>query len=554
MISSAFLRQPRLWFFASLFCAVLPLCAAPSFRSDKNYPSLGLRIRTLGGSTPEPLPQHKTYTYTFTSGDESVKRDLFDPHELWYATQHAGQWRDEDGNVLILGHATHLFPAIQSELQHVSREDFDRALAEPASLFDPASPEALAAWVKAFASCTPQKPELLRTGFNLTHAQFFPVDESSLLVYAFRAKTRMPNGQTAPSDWFCAVVKIGDNTLKSKVRKDFETQFLASVAAIPQTGMTPTTGIRSKTLSTAAANGKTPALEIPDHPSRAAARKSIANMKDWWYAETPEYIFLSDIRSATGKALVKELQTTMPALRSAFAQLIPPFDPTTDVSVIRIYEEREAYQQYVGEAHDWSIGLWTPMRRELVILSQGKDREQTLEIIRHEGFHQYLFYATGMAENAMWFNEGHACFFEAAEIGSKGRVEIPEDNRVNHLLDNLETAANLLPKIINADRSAFYGGSNQQRSLNYTTAWALIYFLRKGAPAEGLSAYEGILDTYLKTLAATKDCQAATSTAFEKVNMSRLKEHFTDFWKKGRNSARRYDPLAAQKPSSRLQK
>jgi len=201
------------------------------------------------------------------------------------------------------------------------------------------------------------------------------VDESSMLVYAFRAKIRKSNGQTAPSDWFCAVIKIGDNTLKSKVRKDFEMQFLANVAAIPQTGAASSAGIQSKPLSALPANGKALAVEIPDHPSRIAARKSIANMKDWWYAETPEYIFLSDIRSATGKALVKELQNTMPALRGAFAQLIPPFDPATDVSVVRIYEEREAYKQYVGKESEWSVGLWTPMSRELVILSQGKNRE-----------------------------------------------------------------------------------------------------------------------------------------------------------------------------------
>jgi hypothetical protein len=148
----------------------------------------------------------------------------------------------------------------------------------------------------------------------------------------------------------------------------------------------------------------------------------------------------------------------------------------------------------------------------------------------------------------MWFNEGHACFFEAAEVDSKGRVEILENARVNHLLENLDAAAGQLPKLIHAGRAAFYCGSEQQRSLNYTTAWALVYFLRKGVPNERLTAYSGILDTYLKQLAATKDADAATTAAFEGVNMRRFQEDFADFWKKGRNSARRYDPLAEKKP------
>jgi hypothetical protein len=522
--------------------------AAPSFRSDKNYPNLGLKIRVLGNSQPEPLAQFKTYTYTFTQGGESTKRDLYDPRELWYATQHAGQWRDEDGNVMILGKPTALFPEVPKTAgEHVAREDFDKAVADPASAFDPASAESLTTWIAAFAGGTPKTPEPLRTlPFGLASAVFFPIDESATLAYAFRVKTRKPSGQTAPSDWFVAVVKIADNTPKTKVRKDFETQFLANVAAVPQTGATAAGGVQPKSL-TAPANGKTPAVAIPDHPSRTAARKSIANMKDWWFAETPEYIFLSNIRSATGKNLVKELQGAMPVLRGAFAKLIPPFDTSTDVSVVRIFEEPQAYKQYVGKEIEWSVGVWISMRRELVILSQGRNQEQTLEIIKHEGFHQYLFYAASMIENSMWFNEGHACFFEVADIDTKGRVEIPENRRVGSLLDNLDTVAGLIPKILHAGHAAFYSGTDQQRNMNYTTAWALVYFLRKGAPAEKLTAYGGIIDTYLRKLAETKDCDAATTAAFEGVDMATFQGDFVDFWKKGRNAAKRYDPLAEKK-------
>lgn len=533
---------------AALALLVLAASAAPSFRSDKSYPNLGLKLRVLGNSQPEPLAQFKTYTYTFTRGGEETKRDLYDPRELWYATQHAGQWRDEDGNVMILGKPTVLFPEVPKTAgEHVLREDFDKAVADPANAFDPASAESLTKWIAEFAGAAPKAPEPLRSlPFGLASAVCFPIDESATLAYAFRVKTRKPSGQTAPSDWFVALVKIGDSTPKAKVRKDFETQFLANVAAVPQTGATAAAGVQPKALTTGPANGK-PAAAIPDHPSRTAARKSIANMKDWWYAETPEYIFLSNIRSSAGKNLVRELQLAMPVLRGAFAKLIPPFDASTDVSVVRIFEDQEAYKQYVGKSMEWSAGAWVPMRRELLVLSQGRDLAQTLDIMQHEGFHQYLFYATAMTENAMWFNEGHACFFEAAEVDNKGRVEIPEDQRVAFLLDHLEACAGHIPKVLKADYAAFYSGTDQQRSQNYTTAWALVYFLRKGAPAERLTAYAGVLDAYLKKLAETKDGEAATTAAFEGVDLQKLQSDFADFWKKGRNSAKRYDPLAEKK-------
>jgi hypothetical protein len=517
--------------------------AAPSFRANKNYPELGLSLRTLGGAVPEPLPPHKTFTYTFTRNGESTRRDLFDPHELWYATQHAGQWRDDDGNRLILGRASRLPPRIESDLQHVARETFEEALAAPGAAFDPDSPDALAAWLAAFAGCAPGTPEKLRTGFALHDALCFPADADDTLVYAFRAKRRTPQGRTEPTEWFCAVVRIADSTPKAKVRKDFETQFLASVAALPQRA-TPAAGVQGKALRTAPAAHRD-AAAVPDHPSRAAARRSIANMKDWWYAETLDYVFLSDIRSSAGKSLVKELQATLPALRTAFACLVPPFQTESDVSVVRIFEDAEAYRQYVGQEHAWSVGIWSPMRRELVILSQGKDRDQTLEIIRHEGFHQYLFYATRMIPNAMWYNEGHACFFESAEIDSRGRVELPEGGRAAYLLEHLARAAANLPAILHADHAAFYGGADAQRHLNYATAWGLVYFLRKGVPSQRLSVYAQILPAYLKTLEATRDPEAATAAAFEGVDMPRFQKAFTEFWEKGRNGARRHDPLAA---------
>ena len=540
-------RSYAFLFAFGLACALAaPAWSAPSFHSDKNYPNLGLRIRVLGNSEPEPLPQAKTYTYTFTQGENSFKKDLFDPFELWYATQHAGQWRDEAGNLLILGRPTRLLPEFRGELKHVERAAFDQAMADASTAFDPARDEALTAWVKAFARCTPKTPEPLRLGsFNLAAAVFFPVEESATLVYAFRVKTRPPSGQAAPSDWYCAVVKIADGTLKSKVRKDFETQFLGNVAAVPQTGAGGG-GVQPKALAPATAADKKAAAAIPESPSRTAARKSIANMKEWWYAETPEYIFLSNIRSATGKSLVKELQTELPVLRDAYTKLIPPFQEAGDVSVVRICEAEETYRQYVGKEMEWSVGVWNPGRRELVILSQGKDKDKTLEIIKHEGFHQYLFYATGMIEPSVWFNEGHACFFETAEVDGKGHVDLPENGRVRLLLENLGPAAQQIPKLLHLSHDAFYSGSNEQRALNYTTAWALVYFLRKGAPAEKMTAYASVLETYLKTLATSKDAEAATAAAFENIKMAKLQEDFTEFWKRGRGTARRYDPLAAK--------
>jgi hypothetical protein len=521
----------------SLGLAALTAGAAPSFRgpADDN-PALGLSIRPLGGADPEPLPPARVHSYTFTRGDETSRRDLYDPRELWYATQWKGQWRDKAGNRLTVGRATHALPSVESPVQagHVSRETFEQALAAPAAAFDPKQSAAPAAWAADFAGRKLGEPQKLRTGFNLSDAFFIPSDAASTLVFLFRPKNR--------PDWYAAIVTVADGTPSAKVRAAFEQDFLPAVRPVVNSARIAANEAKSQTLRLAPGTVK---AAIPDHPSRDAAKRSIAGMKDWWCAETPEYIFLSDLRSAEGKRLIKELQANLPALRKAFSRLVPPFTEDTDVNVVRIFSEKEAYQQYVGDSHEWSSGIWSPMRRELVILGNSQERENILEIIRHEGFHQYLFYAAAKIPNALWFNEGHACFFECVDASPRGRIEIPENNRADHLLRELDAVAANIPAVLKADYAAFYNRADKQRQLNYTTAWALVYFLRKGAPSQRLTVYANVLPAYLKTLAETKDCAAATAAAFEGIDIKRLQRDFVECWKGGgRNTARRYDPLA----------
>ena len=517
------------------------VAAAPAFRTEQNLPQLGLRLRILARASPEPLAPVETFTYTATRGEESFRRDLYDPRELWYETQHAGQWRDEDGNLLILGKPTHLLPAVPSDIPHVAREDFEKALNLPGVAFAPDSLKSLTTWVYAFAGSRPTTSEVLRLPpGGVFRAVQFTLQNPATLAYAFQVAQRQPDGRTGPSPWLVTVVRVADGTPKERVQRDFEAQFLANVSSIPLAGAGSVGGVRTRDLS---AVRPAVAAEGAEHPSRLAARKSIANMKDWWFAEAHGYIFLSDIRGSTGKYLIRDLQANLPALRKAFARLVPPLESSDEISVVRIFEDASAYRQYVGPDMEWSIGAWIPMRRELVVLSQDKEKEQTMEIIRHEGFHQYLSHASGLREHALWFNEGHACFFESAQVDRTGQVSLPEGDRVEALIANLPAAAQFLPMVLRANWKEFYQGSEETRRLNYTTAWALVYFLQKGAPASGLKQYQAVLPTYLDVLKTTGDAGQATAAAFRDIAMDRLQQDFVDFWKRGRGAARRYDPL-----------
>jgi len=519
--------------------------AAPSFRVDKVYPELGLKMRVLGNSVPKMLPQFKTFTYTYTRGTESFKRDKFSARELWYADQHCGQWVDDNGNTLTIGKATNQLPLFKET--HVLREEFEAALADPENKVNPHNQGSINKWIESFIGRHPEAPVKLRTSsnFKLRNAMFIPIKGESPLTYLFQVKIHTPAGRLVASDWYCAIIKIKDSTEPKKARSIFESQFLAKVAAAPRTYTTTKANHNSKELKPSRNPGNN--AKIQDSPSREAARKSIAGMKDWWFAETQEYIFLSDIRSSTGRTLVREIKANMPYLRKAFAKLIPPFEPLTDANVVRIFEDSAAYKQYVGPKHEWSCGLWSPMQRELVILSQGRNRDKTLEIIKHEGFHQYLFFSCDMTPNLPWYNEGHACFFETADIDRRGVVKIKENSRVQHLLRNLDAASKHIPTLLAMDHSTFYQSSSGMRDLNYTTAWSLIYYLYKGAPLERKNPYGKILDTYLVKLKSTKNSSLATTEAFRGIDIKEFQDDFKNFWKRQRSKGQRYDPLAKRR-------
>lgn len=502
---------------ASLFLLAVAsgAAAAPSFRVERAYPNLGLRMRMLAEADPEPLKPPHIFFYERVAqrNGEAVRTrfEAYDPHALWFATQHGGQWRDAKGNRLVLGRADRQCPVFAAP--HVTREAFDRALAAVERV-DPASRVAVVAWVRAFANVPLGEPELLKAKpFGPPAVLFFPHQDPQCLVYAFR-----PRGSIAgrPAGWYAAILTVADGTPAARARDLFEQQFLATVAA---GGSGTANAVGATTL--APASGARRAGD-DDHPSRDAARRSIANLKDWWSADLPGYIILSDIRSSAGRRLISDLQRQLPHLKTAFERLVPPRAANRDVHVIRIFEDPGHYRAYVGEARAWSAGIWEPGRRELVLLFRGEQRAaETMSVIFHEGFHQYLHYAYEMKEAPVWFNEGHACLFEAAGMGPRGSVALRESaSRTRLILADIDAAAERLPQILQMSYDQFYGGGDEFRNLNYAVAWGLVYYLRKGATLRRNSRDAQLLSAITRSVTTGEDPRAAAAAALAFIDLS----------------------------------
>ena len=512
--------------------------AAATFGPVKNYPNMGFMFPCLANAKADPVPMPQAHTFLLVAGDDLTREDRFDPFELWYANQCCARWYDALGDQLVIGRMTRQLPSFGED--NVSREQFADALNDDANLISPEKPDEVNEWVATFVDATVYKPTAVKlNAFSLDDVRFFPCDATNLLIYAFRPRR---TGNAKEYDWFCVTFQASGENGPQALRELFEEQFLSRIA-LPNRA-SEDEGVQSEEVRAQPKGEKLPPPS--NQPACVEARKSIENYDTWWSAEAEGYTILSDVHTDIGKSVIRDLQETLPALRKAFAKLVPPIAHDNDASLIRLFQSRDDYVRYVGKEQAWTGGVWIPGRRELV-LTQGTDKAEMMRIIRHESFHQYLSYAYATIPPAPWMNEGHACFFENARVDSKKKITIDEDPaRCPLLVENIELAVALLPQVLQADYPTFYSGNATERSLKYAVAWGLAYYLQKGAPLERNTPFRSILQDHAAALAQTRSYSEATQQAFSQIDMPVFQDNFREFWLKRRATAIQYDPLEAQ--------
>ena len=516
-------------------CLLAGAAQAVEWGAVKNYPNIGLMFPTLRGAKADPVPPPEAHPYLLISTDTLSREDLFDPYELWYALECCARWFDVDGNRLTVGRVAHRF--IDSGDAFVSRQGFSQIMASASAQVNARDAEDVREWVAHFSGMETGEPETVKlNAFTLDELLLFPCEDPDTLIYAFRPRRI---GNASNPDWFCVILEAPGAPDAETLRADFEERFIAKVALPSRTSKDD--GATVEELDVVTRNARP--VDLPDHPVRVEARKSIENHDTWWIAETEGYVILSDLDSNTGKTFASDLQDTMPPLKAAFMKLVPPLTHEPDISVIRIFRDRADYIRYAGEGQEWTGGLWMPARRELVLVLSS-DVDALLRTLRHEAFHQYLSYAYCMITTPPWMNEGHAVLFENAAISTKGKVTLPEDERrVALLLDNMDLVVEALPDFFNADYAGFYGGTSEQRQLKYAMAWGIIYYLQKGAAQERNTPFKDILPDLAEALAETRRYPAANAQVLESINMPVFQANFSEFWRKRRASAIQFDPL-----------
>ena len=176
-----------------------------------------------------------------------------------------------------------------------------------------------------------------------------------------------------------------------------------------------------------------------------------------------------------------------------------------------------------------------------------------IDIVYHESFHQYLFYADEGAVPSAWFNEGNACYFQGIDFKTGDRAKI---NLACYYEDmkKLASSGNLkVESLINMTPAAFYEG----KDVNYAFAWGLIFFLHKAAPLmKDKNRYSEIPIKYYDSLIELKNGEKATAKAWAGIDMNRFNKDFLEFWRNYTlvKRAEEYDPVEArEKATSKTQ-
>ncbi len=262
----------------------------------------------------------------------------------------------------------------------------------------------------------------------------------------------------------------------------------------------------------------------------AQAEKSISGLRGWYVRKTTNYIFISNQRN---RSEMRRLQNDLELARKIFHRYFPIPPGQSGVGVVKLFAERDEYLRYVGPAMAWTGGVWNPSVRELLVSPLGTDVDDKMEekflreVALHEGFHQYIFYASRETNPALWINEGCAQFFENSSP-RRGEIGTLDDATEKKLSRAAAAAEDDLRRFISLDHAGFY--AEKEREHNYALAHALLYYLLRGAPALGEKEFAALPRRYIEALRETRNPKTAQERTFADIDTRELAAKLKAFW------------------------
>ena len=483
-----FLRRWHVVAFALLLPCLL-MAKVPTF--NQRITCGPLRVPLPKGVSQEAPPAVETFTYTFTRGNKSGTEERFDPRQLWEQEQRLGKWTDDDGNTYELVAPTSVIDAFDKGFEnkynqimpHVLKEEYTLNRKKVGKLVAKRLPQWLTDWTdKSFSA-----PQKLRGMSAVSQALFAEAPGMAALIVYLKSNPNQPYVLliTTPND-------------------------PASAWKTPLT----------RALSGFADAGK-------------QLKSNQQSVDGWQTLEQPPYRLYSNLPKQQTKFL-NTLLGNMQQMRKVYTTYLPePKNLKVPTSVIRVFASPEEYRAYVGDNLGWSAGLFSSTHRELVVMgnaeedSNKKQKDDIRSTTFHEGFHQYLFLITPpTVEVPIWFNEGHATFFETFERTRNGVKPTISPRLLQVKKDSRFCTAEGIALLMSFSREIFYHDKN--RDTAYASAWVLVHWLRTEAPKE----LGNTLNDYYRLLCKGKTPQEAQAAIYTPAICERIAEGLWRFVEK----------------------
>lgn len=191
--------------------------------------------------------------------------------------------------------------------------------------------------------------------------------------------------------------------------------------------------------------------------------------------ESRHYHVVSDIDKKTCMAAAKYLE-------EAYVLYTVRLERVKDAERRRfkvyLFSGKDGYYKYtkdlLGRAPVGSAGLYHTLVKQFLIWNL-PEREQMMQTVRHEGFHQYLDRI--MEDPPAWFNEGMAEYYEIAKVHrGKWRLGEPHKYHLDVLRPKDEKGKGIMPlkEFLYRDHQTFM----KTAAHHYAQSWAFIQFLR----------------------------------------------------------------------------
>jgi hypothetical protein len=239
----------------------------------------------------------------------------------------------------------------------------------------------------------------------------------------------------------------------------------------------------------------------------AWAEKAIAALPPGWLPhKTAHYVILYDKSiDTTNPGLINRIANQLERIRAqVYEPLFPAARPVTALSIVKVTQDRNQYLAY--GAPEGSGGYWSWPSRELVFfcVPDGTQRgvNITLDVLNHEGFHQYIFYAVGQFSPHSWFNEGHGDYFAGFDLKEGKFVRGKFAWRQDKIKSAIENRCYVpLKDFFKFSQAEYYRRGGDKRKgedvgQNYAQGWSVIWFLRTTKDPR----YTGILDRYFNVM------------------------------------------------------